>query len=119
MRSRDKPYVFLSYTGRDGVKESLARPTQWFLRHVLGVDCFLDDGGDIRPGQDKMEFVVLPAYQCTHALLIFSPRFRTRHFCVMGVNTFLGRWQRKDGLQISPALWGVDNVDDCQIQVSD
>lgn len=70
--------VFISHTGRDGVKEELARPTSWFLTEILEIETFLDDGG-MQWGQDKMQALARAAYQCTHALVLFSPSFRKQN----------------------------------------
>jgi len=106
----DDPYIFLSHTGRDDVKEEIARPTYWFLTKVLRVKAFLDDLS-LSPGEKVMEALLPHAYKCTSALVILSPTFREREFCVRELNTFMARWRRKDGIRVLPALWLMKNVD--------
>ena len=52
-----------------------------------------------------------PAYQCTHALVIISPKYRTRQFCVQELNTFMKRRQMDPNFCVIPVLWRIDNVD--------
>lgn len=82
----------------------------WFLKHVLGVEAFLDDL-DAIGGNTVMEALMPPAYECTHALVILSPTFRQRPCCVRELNTFMARWRRKDGICVIPALWLMDSLD--------
>jgi hypothetical protein len=107
---KSEPYVFLSQTGRDGSKEEIARPTSWFLSTVCGVDSFLD-ALDINPGYDKTREVMQPAYECTHALVILSPKYRTRPYCIQELNTFMKRNQQEEDFRILPVLWKLENVD--------
>jgi len=94
-------YVFLSHTGRDGVKEDIARPTHWFLQNVLNIDAFLDDEDAIW-SDGKMRALIEHAYRCTHALVILSPSFRQQRYCIMELNTFMSR----SDVHVMPALWG-------------
>jgi GTPase SAR1 family protein len=103
-------FVFISQTGRDGSKEEIARPTSWFLNSICDVKTFLD-ATDINPGHDKTSEVMQPAYQCTHALVIISPKYCTRRFCVQELNTFMKRRQREPNFRVIPVLWRIDNVD--------
>jgi hypothetical protein len=103
-------FVFISQTGRDGSKEEIARPTSWFLNSICDVKTFLD-ATDINPGCDKTSEVMQPAYQCSHALVIVSPKYRTRQFCVQELNTFMKRRQREPNFRVIPVLWRIDNID--------
>ena len=104
-----KALVFLSHTSADDMKEKIARPTYWFLKNKLHINAFLD-AEDCSPGEDKKRFVMSYAYRCTHALVIISPHFRSRPYCVMELNTFMTRYRKKDGLQIIPVLFGIDHL---------
>jgi hypothetical protein len=102
-------FVFISQTGRDGSKEEIARPTSWFLNSICDVKTFLD-ATDINPGREKTSEVMQPAYQCTHALVIISPKYRTRQFCVQELNTFMKCRHREPNFCVIPVLWRIDNV---------
>ena len=104
------PLVFLSCTDRDAVKGEIARPTHWFLTSILEVEAFLDEY-DTEAGSPVVEALVRPANTCTHALVILSPSFRKREFCVRELNTFMARLRSKDGISIIPALWLTENVE--------
>jgi len=112
------PYIFLSHTGRDGVKEEIARPTYWFLTKILGVRAFLDDLS-LLPGDKVTEALMPRAYECSHALVILSPKFRERKFCVRELNTFMARRRVNDGIRVLPALWLIENVDGYHSDVDD
>jgi hypothetical protein len=112
-----EPYVFISHTGRDNVKELIARPVRFFLEKVVKVKAFLDDGS-IRAGTNTTEVLAAEAYRCTHALVVFSPSYRTRPFCVKELNTFMKRHSQRDGIRIIPTLWGVSNLNDYHADVS-
>jgi len=114
----DKPFVFLSQTGRDGVKEDIARPTYWFLTEILQVGAFLDEQTMPR-GSSKIEALIGPAYTSTHALVVLSPLYRTREYCVLELNTFMGRLRKGDGLKVIPALWKMNNVEGYHKAVDD
>jgi len=103
------PYIFLSHTGQDGVKEDIARPTHWFLTEVLEVEAFVDDLNAI-PGNPSVETLMPPAYKCTYALVILSRSFRERRFCVRELNTFVARLRRKDGIRVVPVLWQINSL---------
>lgn len=105
----DTDYVFLSHTGKDGVKDEIARPTYWFLTAVLGVQAFLDEQSPDW-GSHITEAVGKAAYRCTHAVVILSPTFREREYCVLELNTFMRRWRNKDGIQVLPILHGIRDV---------
>ena len=106
---RDAPYFFLSHNGRDA-KEEIARPSHWFLETILKVDTFMDDAV-MAPGQDKMLSLIKPAHRCTHAVVVLSPSFRKSKYCVKELNTFMERYDRRDGIRVIPALWRVEDVD--------
>ena len=112
------PYIFLSHTGRDGAKKDIIRPTYWFLTEVLKVRAFLDEQNALT-GVHKVLALMEPAYTCTHALLILSPSFRTREFCVLELNTFMGRLRRQGKIRVLPALWLMDNLDGYDSKVDD
>ena len=107
---RSNYHVFISHTGFDDVKDIIARPTRWFLKRVLQIDVFLDDE-DIRCFQDITSQLAAHAYECTHALVILSPSFQSRKFCVKELNTFMSRLRQDDGIRILPVLWNVRNLD--------
>jgi hypothetical protein len=111
-------YVFISHTGKDNVKELIARPVHFFLEKVVKVKAFLDDGS-IRAGTDKTEVLAAAAYRCTHALVVFSPSYRSRRFCVKELNTFMKRHSQRDGIRIIPTLWGVSDLNDYHADVSE
>jgi WD40 repeat protein len=113
----EEPYVFISHTGKDNVKELVARPVHFFLEKVLKVKAFLDDGS-VLAGTDTTEVLAANAYRCTHALVVFSPSYRTRRFCVKELNTFMKRRSKGDGIRIIPTLWGVSNLNDYHSDVS-
>ena len=106
-----EPYVFLSHTGKDNVKEEIARPTHWFLTNHCAVKAFLDDSST-QPGMEKSLALLEPAYRCTHALVLLSPTFRSRRYCVQELNTFVSRFQQEtDGsFHLIPALWMLSNT---------
>lgn len=112
------PLVFLSHTGRDGVKEEICRPTHWFLTHkVFGNNngnqgqVFFDDAS-MPAGQEKTLCLLQQAHRCTHAVVILSPSFRYRKYCVMEINTFMVRRfvKRNDNLTVIPVLWNLDQA---------
>lgn len=111
---RETPYVFISHTGHDNVKEEIARPTHWFSENILKVDACLD-AITLERGKDKVVALVEHAYQCTHALVILSPSFQTRKFCVKELNTFMDRlrWHNEQTnvgeFHVIPALWLMDD----------
>lgn len=108
--TNESAYFFLSHTGRDGVKEELALPTKYFLEQVLGVEkAFLDQQDSIL-GERITKAIVKPAYKCTHALVLISPRFREQKWCVRELNTFLERKRRED-IEVLLVLWKVENLD--------
>jgi hypothetical protein len=113
-----EPYVFISQTGRGNVKELVARPVHFFLENVVQVEAFLDDRS-IRAGMNTTEVLAAAAYRCTHALIVFSPFYRSRRFCVKELNTFMKRHRQGDGIRIIPTLWGVSDLNDYHSDVSD
>lgn len=113
------PYIFISHTGRDDVKEKLARPTNWFLQ-MLGKRTFFDDGGlqgGSKWGDPKVAAVAKPCFECTHALVILSPRFREQKYCVMELNTFMYRLQDEESFRFLPALWLLQDAKDYHSKV--
>ena len=104
-----EPCFFISQTDRDNVKNEISRPTFWFLKEILGVKVFLDECA--APGLTIEEALTKPAYQCTHALLILTPTFQQREYCVRELNTFMARHRRHDGIRVLPCLWGLRNLD--------
>lgn len=107
--------VFISHTGQDkpnNVKELFARPAYWFLKQVIGVNACFDDGpGELEIGGEVTEELTRRAYQCTHALVILSPRFRERRMCVKELNTFMRRLQSNDGIRVVLVMWEIDNLE--------
>lgn len=100
------PFVFFSQTNTDKARELIARPTYWFLQNVLRVEAFLDER-DSAMGKDKHEVMLKNAFHCTHAVVILSPTFREREFCVKELNTFMYRmFQLQHDITIIPCLWG-------------
>lgn len=108
---RDDKFVFISHTGRDRVKDLIAGPTFWFLTNVLKVSAFVDNRS-IAAGKVVIEELAEAAQKCTHALIILSPNFRKRKYCVMELNTFMRRHQDEDGICVVPALWKRFDLDD-------
>lgn len=106
----EKPYVFLSHTGKDSVKDEIARPTHWFLTRICGVKAFLDDV-DASPGIEKTLAMLEPAYRCTHAIVLLSDKYRSRKYCVQELNTFILRYRQepRTKFRIIPALWRLEN----------
>lgn len=78
--------VFVSHTGQDDSKEQIARPTRWFLETVVGVRAIIDDG-DLDAGREKVNELLTKIYKSSHILIILSPKFRQREFCVREINT--------------------------------
>lgn len=77
---RQRPYVFICCTARDGSLAYFARPSYWLLTQSLGVEAFLDEAS-VQVGASKDDAFAGPLYECTHALLILSPSFQSRKFC--------------------------------------
>lgn len=105
----DKSYFFIAHYGAES-KEEIARPTHWFLQNYLGVEVFMDDAM-MEVGGDQRLLLLRPAFECGHALVILSPSFRRSKSCVMELNSFMERWERRDGIKIIPALWKIHNVE--------
>lgn len=101
-------YVFLSNRGPDS-KEVLARPIHFFLQEKLGLRVFLDDPS-IPFSADKHEELLKAAHECTHAVVLLTPRFRESEYCVQELNTLLGR-HLQGNCKLLVVLWGIDDVD--------
>lgn len=61
-------FLFLSHTGKDGVKEELARPTWWVFEQKFNIKVFFDNAS-IPCGVLNEMALLEPAYQCTHAVV--------------------------------------------------
>lgn len=103
------PHIFLSLTGRDDVRNTLVRPTRWFLEQELKVTAFLDEQ-NLAGGQSIPDVLANEASNCSHAIVFISPNYRKRRFCVLELNTFMERKRNQDGIQILPVLWDVDTM---------
>lgn len=81
-------------------------PTSWFLRNKLKVNhvhVFLDQE-DMELGHTQKIELMAAAHECTVALVLLSPGFRSRKCCVQELNSFMER--RKHGaLEVLPVLW--------------
>jgi hypothetical protein len=103
-----KPFFFIAHYGKES-KEEIARPTYWFLKHYVKLDVFMDDE-ELPVGADRDLLLLQRAYECTHALILLTPSFRKSGPCVRELNTFMDRWDRRDGIMLIPALWRIDDV---------
>jgi WD40 repeat protein len=112
----EETYVFISHTGKDNGNELIARTVHFFLKKVVKVKAFLDDG--IPTATNTTEVLAAAAYRCTHALVVFSPSYRTSRFCVKELNTFMKRFNQRDGISIIPVLCGVSDLNDYHSDVS-
>lgn len=113
-----KPYVFISHTGQDGVKPLLAGPTYWFLKHILGVDAFVDNRS-MNAGDKIVATLAEALYRCTHALVFCSPSYLKRKVCVQELNTLMDRVRLGDRICVMPALWKIFNLDGYHSDVRD
>ena len=106
-----KPLVFLSHRGLD-TKETIVRPTDWFLTKILGVRSFFDDNPEsgLVPGDDQMKSLLENAHLCNIAVVVLSPSFLESECCVMELNTLMRRWDLRN-VTLLPALWDISNVD--------
>lgn len=100
--SSKKPYVFLSQTNRDDVKELYSRPVHWFLQERLGVSAFLDESTSMAGRASEIN-IALAAYSCTHAIVFLSVSYRKRPWCVKELNTFMKR-RDKGEMIVIPVL---------------
>lgn len=110
-QQQQRPFVFICHCGRDNSKELFARPVYWLLTQSLGISAFLDDWS-IGFGEHKEDAMARALYECNSALVILSPSFRSRQFCVKELNTLMHRQKVDDGVKILPVLWQMDNVKD-------
>lgn len=103
-----RPSVLISHAGGDSVNEELARPTDWFLTQ-MGVESFLEDSS-FESSEEMEEATCAALYQCTHAVIFFSPEFLRRKWCVQELNTLMYR-RHGGGVHLLPILWKLDNID--------
>lgn len=95
---------------RDDVKRKIARPTYWFVKNVLKLRAFVGEV-DTTAGADVDAALFYPAYECTHALVILSPKFREHRYCVKELNTFMERRSKNGGCVVLPALYLLTNLE--------
>ena len=58
---------------------------------------------------DVASAIAKPAYQCTHAIIIITPSFRSREYPVRELNTFMERTvDPNDPFESTVILWNVD-----------
>ena len=105
------PRIFLSHRGPD-TKETIVRPTDWFLSKILRVDSFFDANPEtgMIPSGDQAKTLLQNAHLCNFALVVLSPHFRESKYCVMELNTLMHRWDLRN-VTLLPALWEISNVD--------
>ena len=99
-------------------RECIARPTHWFLKKCLEMETFMDDR-DMIWGVKIDQSLGELAYGCTDALVILSPNFRRKKYCVSELNTFILRRDiLKDGIVLLPILWKLEELEGYSVAIS-
>ena len=106
--------VFLSQSNRDKARDNISAPTYWFLTEKLQIRTFLDLW-DNDPGMSNEAMLFQAAHQCSYALVVLSPSFRRRPFCVKELNTFMKRWwednpRTSSAIRVIPILWNLTDT---------
>ena len=106
--------VFLSQSNRDKARDNISAPTYWFLTEKLQIRTFLDLW-DNDPGMTNEAMLFQAAHQCSYALVVLSPSFRRRPFCVKELNTFMKRWwednpRTSSAIRVIPILWNLTDT---------
>jgi hypothetical protein len=115
--SREEPSIFISHAGIDS-RECIARPTHWFLVNCLEIETFFDEH-DMIWGDKIDQSLGELAYGCTDALVILSPNFRRKKYCVSELNTFVFRRDiNEDGIVVLPVLWKLEELSGYSVAIS-